>query len=361
MTTHYGIIGCGMMGCEHIRNLALVKDARVSVIFEPDAAMESAAAALVPDAAKASSLDELLDHSLLDCVVIASPNHLHLEQLEHIAGRARLPVLVEKPLFTEAGQLDRIHAFARAYSALVWVGMEYRYMPPMKAFLEQVGAATGGVRMLTITEHRFPFLEKVGRWNMFNANSGGTFVEKCCHFFDLMRLVLDADPVRVMASGGQEVNGLDDYHEGRRRDVWDCGYVLVDFATGARAMLELSMFAEGSRYQEMIHAIGPEGKIEVRIPGPSRFAGGEAADHPVPSIVSSPRSGDGPTLTRVPVDGALLAAGDHNGATYHQHLKFIDAVRGGGDVEVGLDDGIWAVRMGQAAERSARDGKAVTI
>ena len=69
---------------------------------------------------------------------------------------------------------------------------------------------TGDFKMLTITEHRFPFLQKVGDWNRFNENSGGTFVEKCCHFFDLMRLIIGADPIRVMASGRQEVNHLDE-------------------------------------------------------------------------------------------------------------------------------------------------------
>jgi myo-inositol 2-dehydrogenase / D-chiro-inositol 1-dehydrogenase len=33
--------------------------------------------------------------------------------------------------------------------------------------------------------------------------------------------------------------------------------VIVDFANGARAMLELCMFAEGARYQEEISAVGP--------------------------------------------------------------------------------------------------------
>jgi hypothetical protein len=65
--------------------------------------------------------------------------------------------------------------------------------------------------------------------------------------------------------------------------------------------------------------------------------------------------------TEVPVEAAILAAGDHNGSTYHQHLKFLDVVQGSGQVEVGLDDGIWAVRMGQAAQQSARTGMAVTL
>jgi hypothetical protein len=65
--------------------------------------------------------------------------------------------------------------------------------------------------------------------------------------------------------------------------------------------------------------------------------------------------------TEVPVDATILAAGDHNGSTYHQHLKFLQVVRGSGQVEVELDDGIWAVRIGQAAQESARTGKAVTL
>ena len=59
-----------------------------------------------------------------------------------------------------------------------------------------------------------------------------------------------------MASAGQEVNHLDERYDGEAPDIWDCGYVLVDFASGARAMLELCMYAEGSRYQEEISAVG---------------------------------------------------------------------------------------------------------
>jgi hypothetical protein len=73
--------------------------------------------------------------------------------------------------------------------APIWVAMEYRYMPPIARFRELAEGGTGRHRMLTIREHRFPFLEKVGDWNRFNRNTGGTLVEKCCHFFDLMRLI----------------------------------------------------------------------------------------------------------------------------------------------------------------------------
>jgi predicted dehydrogenase len=356
----YGIIGCGMMGREHIRNIALLPDAHVAAIVEPDADMLAQALELAPGARPAASIADLLATEDVDCVLIASPNFRHLEQLEEIVATRPLPVLVEKPLFTDAAHASRIAAL-KARLPLIWVAMEYRYMPPVAAFVEQAEVATGGIRMLTIREHRYPFLAKVGDWNRFNRNTGGTFVEKCCHFFDLMRLILGSDPVRVMASAGQAVNHLDERHGDETPDVLDHGYVLVDFASGARAMLELCMFAEGSRYQEELSAVGASGKVECRVPGPGRFWPAHLGDAPVPQLIVSPRNPPGPRLLDIPVDPQLLAAGDHNGSTWYEHRRFVDAVRGTGKVEVTLQDGWWAVLMGLAAQKSAREGRAIEL
>ena len=44
MTVRYGIIGCGMMGREHLANIALTGRATARAIFEPDPDMAAAAA-----------------------------------------------------------------------------------------------------------------------------------------------------------------------------------------------------------------------------------------------------------------------------------------------------------------------------
>jgi hypothetical protein len=41
------------------------------------------------------------------------------------------------------------------------------------------------------------------------------------------------------------VNHLDERYDGERPDILDNAYVVVDFASGARALLDLCMFAEG--------------------------------------------------------------------------------------------------------------------
>lgn len=360
-TIHYGLIGCGMMGQEHLHNIALLEGTCVSAIFEPDPDMAAAAQAIAPEAAIVGSVQELLAVAALDCIVIASPNHLHVDQICEIAGTRPLPLLVEKPLFTNPQDAVRLEQVQRGYPHPIWVAMEYRYMPPIAALIDRAGD-TGGVKMLTIREHRFPFLQKVGNWNRFNRNTGGTFVEKCCHFFDLMRLILQSDPVRITASGGQAVNHLDESYDGETPDILDHGYVLVDFANGARAMLELCMFAEGARYQEEIAVVGPMAKIEALVPGPGRFWPDHLGAPPVPQLIVSPRAPKGPVLHDIPVDPRLLAAGDHNGSTYYQHKGFLELVRGDRSApEVTLQDGLWAVRMGLAAQQSLATGETVLL
>lgn len=360
--THYGVIGCGMMGQEHLNNIALLPDTKVAAIFEPDPEMAKVSQKNAPEATLVNSIAELLAMPELDCLVIVSPNFRHMEQLEEIAATRALPILVEKPLFTDPNHIARLDAFKAAYPAPVWVAMEYRYMPPIAALLDQADVATGGIKMLTIREHRFPFLPKIGDWNRFNRYTGGTFVEKCCHFFDLMRLLLQAEPVRVMASGSQAANHLNETYNGETPDILDNGYVIVDFDNGARAMLELCMFAEGSRYQEEVSAVGPKGKIEALVPGPGRFWPKHLGDAPVPKLITSPRHPAGPQEIDIPVDETLLAAGDHNGSTFYQHQGFLDLVRGNRtQADVTLNDGKLAVLMGMAAQLSLAENRAVEM
>jgi len=360
----YGLLGSGMMGQEHLRNLALIEGAEVVALAEPDERMLASSLELVPNARCFDSLEALLDSDAeLDALVIATPNYQHAEQLLQLFNRTELPILVEKPIVTTVEQAQAVHRAAANHPAPVWVAMEYRYMPPVARFRDQISAGDlGDLKMLSIREHRFPFLEKVQDWNRFNHQTGGTLVEKCCHFFDLMRLIVGAEATRVYASTGQDVNHLDESYNGATPDIIDNAFVIVDFADGKRASLDLNMFAEGSRYQEEICAIGPKAKLECFVPGPGRFWPTETLGAaPIPKLVISPRDPKGPIELDIPVDETLLAAGDHNGSTYYQHLGFFRAITEGATVDVSVEDGIKAVVLGLAAQESAKSGRAVEI
>ncbi|MGO4236470.1 Gfo/Idh/MocA family protein [Pseudarthrobacter sp. YAF2] len=361
-TIRYGLIGAGHMAREHVRNLALIPGSRITAVSDPTpSSLEETASEIGYDVQLFASHQELLVSGLVDALVIASPNDTHLGILKDIfASGTNLPVLVEKPVCTSAEQADELEVLAAGYPAPVWVAMEYRYMPPVQEVIQAAhNGKLGSIYMLSIVEHRFPFLHKVDAWNRFAERTGGTLVEKCCHFFDLMRLILQDEPVRVYASGGHDVNHMDEVYDGRVSDMVDNAYVIVDFKGGRRAMLELSMFAEGSKFQERISIVGDAAKIETLIP--------VAANHWIPgdeaeaTVEFSPRSPLGPEKHEVPVDEAVLAAGAHHGSTYYEHLGYRKAILGEGPVEVTVADGLQSVRMGLAAERSITEGRPVEL
>jgi myo-inositol 2-dehydrogenase/D-chiro-inositol 1-dehydrogenase len=351
----YGLVGAGMMGVEHINNLAITPGAVVTALADPTRqSLDWAKHALGDRADGVALFDDaaaLAASGLCDAVIVASPNFTHREVLVPLFD-AGLHILCEKPVATTIADARWIVDRAAQSDKVFWTAMEYRFMPPAAEFIAEVkGGRIGRLQMLAIREHRFPFLPKVGDWNRFSRNTGGTMVEKCCHFFDLMRLITGAEAVRVYCSGAMDVNHLDEDYAGERPDIIDNSYTTVDFDNGARAMLDLSMFADGAENQEEIAAVGDQARLEVLIP--------EGA------IVYSPRVGFmNPKRAErrlVAVDEAALKAGSHHGSTFYQHQKFNAAVRGAGPVEVSAHDGMMAVAIGAAAEISAREHRVVEM
>jgi predicted dehydrogenase len=351
----FGIVGAGLMAREHIRNLKLFPEVRIVALADPTPSSIEQSLETLGEAAVGvqafETAETLLTKAEVDAVIVASPNFTHRRVLEPLFD-AGVAILCEKPLCTTVEDARWAAARAALSPAVFWTGMEYRFMPPVARFVDELRQGEiGRLTMLSIREHRFPFLVKVGDWNRFNRNTGGTMVEKCCHFFDLMRLIVGDEPVSVFCSGAMDVNHLDERYDGERPDIIDNSFTVVDFANGARAMLDLCMFAEGEEQQEAVAAVGDKAKLEVTIPS------GELVFSPrVP--LRAPKQ---VRRTHVPVDEAALKAGSHHGATFYQLAAFLDAVHGRGPVQVTAEDGLKAVIMGAAAELSAREHRVVRI
>jgi len=348
----YGFIGTGMMGCEHIANVVALPGATVVAAADPHpASLDDARRAAGPEETITTYADhrEMLDRADLDAVVVATPNHTHRDVLRDIWARPDLAVLIEKPLCTTVPDCLAVRDAAAEHAAVVWMGLEYRYMPPVQRFLAEVAAGSAGdVRTVSIREHRFPFLQKVGNWNRFTRNTGGTLVEKCCHFFDLMNLVMPGRPIRVLASGGQDVNHLDEVYDGRPSDILDNAYVIVEYEGGTRALLDLCMFAEATTNMEELVAVGDEGKVEAFLPSSELRIGRR-------------EEGWFAVRSETVVDDRVAYEGFHHGSSFLEHLDFIDAVRTGGPPVVSLEDGLLSVAVGVAAHRAIDQRRPVDL
>lgn len=344
----YGIIGTGMMGCEHILNINLIADAQVVAIADPSETSRGWGRTLAGEGVEVyDDYREMLRAAAIDAVVVATPNFTHFQVLDDVF-RTDKHVLVEKPLCTEVDDCHRVVAAAAKRASVVWVGMEYRYMAAVAALIDEVHREIlGRLRMLAIREHRYPFLPKVADWNRFNRNTGGTLVEKCCHFFDLMNHITRQRPVRVYASGAQDVNHLDERYDGAVPDILDNAFTVVDFDGGARAMLDLCMFAENSLNEVEITATSDLGKVQAFVPENAVYV--------------CRRGGNPPERRTFEIDPAVKTAGAHQGSTYFEHLAFIRAIRAGEKPVVSVEDGALAVAVGAAAELSIRARRPVEL
>lgn len=363
----YGIIGCGSMGREHIENIRALGGAVVTAVADPDARSREQAAALLDGEVTLFERhqDLLAAGGLVDALVIASPNFTHAAVMRD-ALATELPILCEKPLVTTVADgvelIERENERKRqGRKAIVWVAQEYRYMPPVAEMIRLAHAGeVGRVHQVAIREHREPFYPKVGDWNRFNANTGGTLVEKCCHYFNLMDFILNEQPLRVFASGGQRVNHLDERYGGKRPDILDSAYVIVEYPSGARASLDLCMFAENSLDNEHVVIVGDEGKLESLLPsGVLRF--GRREDWGRREVWGQPSGTARGVSVRQIRDTHIKYLGQHFGASYVEHCKFAHAVREGLPAEIGLEEGLRAVATGLAAHRSIDEGRVVAL
>ncbi|CAE7317111.1 unnamed protein product [Symbiodinium sp. CCMP2456] len=369
-----GIIGTGAMGKEHIRNVALMGEQMVvtAIADSSEAALREALEELggerAPRVAVFRSDEELINCDFVDVLIICTPNFQHIHTLRKAIMSGK-HILCEKPLCTtvedceEVERLltERVVRSGSEKAPVFMTGMEYRYMPPIRRLIEESDSRKlGEPRVLSIREHRFPFLVKVDNWNRFNRNTGGTLVEKACHFFDLMRRILQSEPVSVYASGDQAMNHKDEVYDGGIPDIIDHALAVVEFANGARASLDLCMFAEDEQ-TEQVRVVCQQGSVEAKCPestvrivqrrkvrGLGRTPPGKE-ERAVPEVI------------RIPISRELAAAGYHEGATFFELEAFAEAVRGKRAVPVTARDGKMAVLMGVAAHRSIALGRPVRL
>ncbi len=364
----YGIIGCGSMGREHIENiLALgpLEAGVVTALADPHAPSTEAALALCQKQQQAPQVFEhhaaLLGSGLCDAVVIATPNFTHVQMLR-AALATDLHILVEKPLVTRMDDgLELLRLAQHKRRGIVWVAQEYRYMPPVAELVRIAHeGGVGRIHQVSIREHREPFYPKVGDWNRFSANTGGTLVEKCCHYFNLMELILRERPVSVYASGGQRVNHLDERYAGQRPDILDSAFAVLQYPSGANAMLELCMFAENTVDNEQVTVVGDEGKLESLLPSLT-LRHGRREDWGRREAWGQPSgTGRGVSVRRV-WDTNIKYAGHHFGASYIEHQHFARSVREGLPPEIPLEEGLRAVAVGLAAHRSIDERRVVMM
>ncbi len=358
-THRVNVIGAGTIGQEHMRVAALHGRFTVNGIFDErqtsvDAALQQLPADQSVNLRQYATLDEACQDDTVDALFICTPNHTHLDVL-HVALKSGKPLFLEKPMATTMADAATMLTLLDNYEPFVQIGLQYRFKAPyVEACHEVLNRHTiGDVVTLSMCEYRPPFLDKVGQWNKFSRNTGGTLVEKCCHYFDLLNLFAGARPKRIYASAGQAQNFLDFEYQGERSDIDDHAFVTIDYGNGTRAQFTLNMFAP--QFFEELVISGRAGRLVAT----ERFD--FHREQASTSALRIELGEDGASRDVQLSYPAQIEASGHHGATFYEHLAFADQLAGQPASSATPTEGFWSIVTACAAEQSAREGKAIDV
>jgi predicted dehydrogenase len=199
------------MGSNHARVAMGLRDAEVSVIFDPDLERASVLATAV-GARAVSTIDEAIADA--DAAVIAAPNSMHRE-LGVACIEAGLPVLVEKPIAPTLEDADALVDAARRRNVLLLVGHVERFNPAVLE-LDRIASDIVHVDAARVS----PFSPRI---------RDDVVLDLMIHDIDIVLSLVESEPVAVHAVG-QRV----------RTDEVDIVSAILEFESGVTSSLVAS-------------------------------------------------------------------------------------------------------------------------
>lgn len=211
----------------------------LAAIVGAEEALDFPGTAIVPD------LEGLL-HAGVDAVYLATPYSLHYEQVARCLQQ-RVPVLCERPIVENAGQLKTLMQLAEVHHTFMMEAMWIRFLPSVKKILSIVSGDTIG-EVVSVKASISPKTPRHGAQSEGVAPAG--LVELGVYPVFLATLFL-GKPEYVQATGKGPASGKTEYFS-----------AFLSYRAGQYAFLETSLTLGSS--EAVIQ--GDRGRVCVRNP-----------------------------------------------------------------------------------------------
>lgn len=336
------LAGAGLIGQEHARLLAGHPEAELVAVGDPAPGAEAVSKGV--GALHFRDYRTMLDAVKPDGLIVALPNHLHLEAgLEAVARR--IPLFMEKPVTdTIAAGLKLVEA-ADAAGVPVQVGHHRRHAPDIRRAREIVAA--GGIgRVMAVN----------GMWlakkplDYFSASwrrepGGGPLLINLIHDIDTLRFIC-GEIASVQAMTANSARGF---------AVEDTVAVILRFSSGALGTFLLSDNVPSPYVWDMAAA---QALYLAHQPGDCYFIGGDRGTLAVPSMDLWRHENEGDW--RHPLVRTHQAY-THRDCYRAQLDNFLAVVRGEAAPLVDGADGLRTLATVEAISQAARGGGEVAV
>ncbi len=323
------LIGAGRIGRIHATNVAGVPALKLAYVIDP--AVDAANALAGTFGAKVADLDGALGDAGVSGVIVASSTDTHLD-FSLRAAQAGKAVFCEKPIDLDLQRAQGAASQFEAARARLFLAFNRRFDPHFRALKRQLDAgAIGKLETLHIVSHD-PTPPPAG----YIPASGGLFKDMAIHDFDMARWMLGEEPSEVFAAGACLV----DPEIGRLGDI-DTAKTLLRTPSGRLCVISNSR-RSGYGYDQRIEAFGASGALRA----------GNAVQNTVSTWTEA-------GAQSAPFQNFFL---DRYAEAYRCEMAhFADMLTQGAVPEIGYSDGIAALALATAAQRSHESGGPVAL
>ncbi|HAU1150393.1 TPA: inositol 2-dehydrogenase [Legionella pneumophila] len=248
-TCRIGIVGAGRIGRLHAENILFhLPQFELMAIADPQ--IDTNWAEKLGIATVSTQSEDVLCHPDLDAVLIASPSHLHLEQIitASLHGKA---IFCEKPIGLNEEEIEKTLNIIKNNNTLLQLGFNRRFDPGFANIQKRVQLGEiGSPHILRITS-RDPACPS----KEYCATSGGIFMDMSIHDFDMARFLMQSEVVEVYATGAVLINP--DFEQ---FDDVDTAIIQLRFANGAFGVIDNSRQAIYG-YDQRVEVFGSGGML----------------------------------------------------------------------------------------------------
>ncbi|WP_424973012.1 Gfo/Idh/MocA family protein [Dinoroseobacter sp. S76] len=338
------IAGFGLVGRRHAAAIAQCAGAELAAVIEPEAEARAEARAL--GCAVYPDLDAFFAAGGADGLILATPNPLHVAQgLQAVA--AGLPVLVEKPIATQAADAVQLIAAAEQAGVPLLVGHHRRYNPIIQAAQEAI--ARGDLGELRAVQATCWFYKPDAYFNAADWRKrpgAGPVAVNLVHDIDLMRH-LCGEVVSVRALAAPSRRGFDNE---------DLASALLSFASGVIGTVSVSDSITAPWSWEMTareHPIYPPTSESCYMIGGSRGA------LSLPDLrLWQHGAGEPDWWAPISATSLMRAATD---PLVNQIAHFIDVIAHGAAPLVSGREGLRTLEVIEAMQLSAAEGRDIAL
>ena len=320
-----GLIGCGGMGMNLARHCHLLDESKISAVFDIDPAASSRAAQEF-GAKEYGSYRRLLDGDV-DAVIVATPNDSHAKITIDAAQRGK-HVFCEKPMALKLADCRAMIRAADEAGVKLMVGQVLRLFPVFWQTKQIVASGKLGEPFaMSVTRLGGPDALAKG-WRATKKQSGGYLYEINVHEIDFMRHVM-GEAKSVYASVGHFTDSPVEFE--------DVAFVQIRYAGGGIGTLHCGGSSSIGKCEMMVQC--KKGTlVNGGFGGPVRYA----------------RFGEEP----VTIEASQIQKED----PYREEVRsWVEAVTKDAPMLFDGRDGAAAIEIVDAAYRSARTGRAVSL